>query len=56
MTYLVPAAEHVKYENFTIDMMIHRDTLLQFIVYLNFSYAFAFFCDDFQMTWIIVKI
>ena len=36
MTYPVRAAEHVKYEYFILDMMIYRDTLLQFIVYLNF--------------------
>ena len=36
MTYPVRAAEHVKYEYFILDMMIHGDTLLQFIVYLIF--------------------
>ena len=55
------AAEHVKYEYFIHDMMIHRDTLLQFKVYLNFRVIISqlcvcIFCDDSQMTWVIVNI
>ena len=42
-------------------MMIHQDTLLQFIVYLNFRIIISQLCvcifgDDSQMTWIIVNI
>ena len=36
VTYAVRAAEHVKYEYCILDMIIHRDTLLQFLLYLNF--------------------
>ena len=61
MTYPVRAAEHVKYEYVILAMMIDRDTLLQFIVYLNFSIIISqlcvcIFCDDSQMTWITVNI
>ena len=62
VTYPVRAAEHVKYdEYFILDMMIHGDTLLQFIVYLNFriiisQLCICIFCDDSQITWIIVNI
>ena len=44
VTYPVRAAEHVKYEYFILDMMIHRDTLLQFIVYLNFRIISYIMC------------
>ena len=36
VTYPVRAAEYVKYEYFILEMMIHEDALLQFIVYLIF--------------------
>ena len=36
VTYPVRAAEHVKYDYFILDMMIHRDSLLQVIVYFSF--------------------
>ena len=40
----VRAAEHVKYEYFILDMMIHGDTLLQFIVYLDFRTIISQLC------------
>ena len=55
MTYPVRAAEHVKYEYFILDMMIHRDTLLHIIFEFQLCVC-IFFCDDSQMTWIIVNI
>ena len=61
VTSPVRAAEHVKYEYFILDMMIHGGTLLQFIVYLNFrviisQLCICIFCDDSQLTCIIVNI
>ena len=60
-TYPVRAAEHVKYEYFIFDMMIHGDTLLQFMVYLICRIIISqlcvcIFCDDSQMIRIIVNI
>ena len=54
MTYSVRAAEHVKYEYFILDLVIHRDTLLHII--FEFQLCVYIFCDDSQMTWIIVYI
>ena len=61
VTYPVRAAEHVKYEYFILDMMIHGDTLLQFIVYWIFriiinQLCVCVFSDDYQMIWIIINI
>ena len=44
MTYPVRAAEHVNYEYFILDMMIHGDTLLQFIIYLIFRIIISQLC------------